>query len=137
LKITPASIADAIGLGIDDTKRPSAGHKPVNSNSKPVTMKAPTALENGNPRVPDEIRRAAPGVLQTMEIGILWRQLSTIESSPYMVIKTKMPDVVCDLVAPKDASAAKTRPALAAVPVMDATEPARIGALWSEKRLID
>ena len=71
LKITPASIAEAIGLGIEDTKRPSAGHNPVNSKSTPVTMNAPTALENGKPRVPDEIRRAAPGVLQTIEIGIL------------------------------------------------------------------
>lgn len=53
-----------------------------------------------------------------------------------MVIKTKMPEVVCDFVAPRDASAAKTSPALAAVPVIEATEPARIGALWSENRPI-
>ena len=40
-----------------------------------------------------------------------------------------MPDVVCDFEAPRDASAANTSPALAAVPVIEATEPARIGAL--------
>jgi hypothetical protein len=34
-------------------------------------MNAPTALENGNPRVPEEMSSAAPGVLQTIEIGIL------------------------------------------------------------------
>jgi hypothetical protein len=71
LKITPASMADAIGLGIDDTRRPSAGQRPVRSNRNPVTMNAPTALENGNPRVPEEMSSAAPGVLQTIEIGIL------------------------------------------------------------------
>ena len=49
-----------------------------------------------------------------------------------MVIRTNMPDVVCDFEAPRDASAANTSPALAAVPVIEATEPARIGALWSE-----
>jgi hypothetical protein len=64
-------MAEAIGLGIEDTNRPRAGHRPVNSKSTPVTMKAPTALENGNPKVPEEIRSAAPGVLQTIEIGIL------------------------------------------------------------------
>ena len=53
-----------------------------------------------------------------------------------MVIRTNMPDVVCDFEAPRDASAANTSPALAAVPVIEATEPARIGALWSENRPI-
>ena len=82
LKITPANIADAIGFGIEETKRPSAGHNPVSNKRPPVTMNAPTALENGSPMLPEEIRSAAPGVLQTMLIGILYRMLSKIESKP-------------------------------------------------------
>jgi hypothetical protein len=45
-------------------------------------MKAPTASENGNPRVPEAIKSAAPGVLQTIDIGILNRMLRPIERRP-------------------------------------------------------
>jgi hypothetical protein len=69
--MTPASMAEAIGFGIDDTNLPSAGHRPVRTSNAPVTMNAPTALLKDKPSVPEEIRRAAPGVLQTIEMGIL------------------------------------------------------------------
>ncbi|CAB4624010.1 unannotated protein [freshwater metagenome] len=82
LKITPASIAEAIGLGIDETSLPRAGQKPVSSSKNPETINAPTELLNGKPRAPDEMRSAAPGVLQTILIGILNFVLSTIESKP-------------------------------------------------------
>jgi hypothetical protein len=80
---------------------------------------------------------AAPGVLQTIEIGILYRQLSVIDRSPYIAMRTKIAEAVCEVVAFNALSAVSTRPALAAVPVIEATVPARIGALWSEKRPID
>lgn len=82
LKITPASMAEAIGLGIDDTNRPSAGHSPVKSSSAPVTINAPTALEKESPMDPEAISKAAPGVLQTMLIGILYLVLRSIDRSP-------------------------------------------------------
>ena len=82
LKITPANIADAIGFGIDETNLPNAGHRPVSKSKNPVTMKAPMALLNGSPSEPAAINSAAPGVLQTILIGILYRKLKKIDKRP-------------------------------------------------------
>lgn len=81
-KITPANIAEAIGFGMALTVRPRAGQRPVRAKSRPVTKNAPTAFAKPSPRLADETKIAAPGVLQTMEIGIRKRQESKIESPP-------------------------------------------------------
>lgn len=133
LKITPASMAEAIGFGIEETNLPNLGQRPVSSNSKLEKMKAPTASENGRPSSPEEISSAAPGVLQTMLMGIRYFRLRKIESNPKMAVFTTIADVVWDLVAPKAWKAESAMPKLAAVPVIDATVPARNGALWSAR----
>ncbi len=81
-------------MGIDATALPRAGHRPVSKSNKPETRKAPTAVENGNPIAPDEISKAAPGVLQTTLIGILYRWLSRIESRPNKTVLATTADVV-------------------------------------------
>jgi hypothetical protein len=81
-KITPASIAEAIGFGIEATNLPNAGHRPVRVSRSPVTRNAPAALAKPKPNVPDATKRAAPGVLQTIEIGCLKTHESTIERRP-------------------------------------------------------
>ena len=81
-KITPANIDDAIGLGIDETNRPRAGHKPVRVNKAPETINDPTATGKPRFKVPAATSMAAPGVDQTIDTGILYRSESRIESTP-------------------------------------------------------
>ena len=73
LKITPVSMAAAIDLGIPEINRPKTGHSPVSVSNSPQTRNAPVICSNECPKDPAEINRAAPGVLQTIEIGIRYR----------------------------------------------------------------
>ncbi len=80
--MTPANMADAIGLGMLETSLPSAGHNPVSAIRRPVTKKAPVALAKPSPRVPEATSKAAPGVLQTIEMGIRNCQDKVIDKTP-------------------------------------------------------
>ena len=131
--MTPANIAEAIGFGIDETRRPNVGQRPVITSKMLDAMNAPTAVEKGKPRAPEEIRSAAPGVLQTTLTGILNLWLSKIESKPNNAVLATIAEVVCAFVAPRPEKADNAIPRDAAVPVIDATVPARNGALWSAK----
>ncbi len=82
LKITPANMALAIGFGIENTSRASAGQSPVRATSSATKEKAPTTSENLKPRPPEAIISAAPGVDHTMLSGILNRHDKTIERVP-------------------------------------------------------
>jgi hypothetical protein len=82
LKITPANIALAIDLGIAETTSPSFGHRPVSANNRPQSKMPPMALLKPMPLSEEPASRAAPGVDQTTDSGILKRQLSSMESAP-------------------------------------------------------
>jgi hypothetical protein len=69
----PASIADAIAEGIRCTNLASAGQKPVMVSKTPDRKKPPTACSNSSPKPAEAAKNAAPGVDQTIEIGILYR----------------------------------------------------------------
>jgi hypothetical protein len=80
--MTPASIADAMDLGIEETNSPSFGHSPVNASNRPQTRIPPIALLKPMPETDELARRAAPGVDQTTDKGILNFQLSKMERTP-------------------------------------------------------
>lgn len=73
---TPASIAWAIGAGIDAMRAPSRGHAPVITISTPTIRNAPTAAGQPPWTMPVLASRAAPGVDQASVIGIRWRRVS-------------------------------------------------------------
>jgi hypothetical protein len=93
------------------------------------------ALLKPIPETDEPARRAAPGVDQTIEIGILNRQLRTMERDPYKTSKRATIETDCSLVAPMATQALRKIAVEAAVPVTLATVPASIGALRSEMAL--
>ena len=82
LKITPANIALAIDLGIAETSSPNLGHRPVNAKSTPQTKMPPMALLKPISVTDEPASKAAPGVDQTTDSGILNRQLRRMDSEP-------------------------------------------------------
>lgn len=128
LKITPANIALAIDLGIDETNCPSFGHRPVIASSAPQSKTPPMALVKPIPVIADPASRAAPGVDQTTDSGILCRQLRKIESKPELTSIRATIAMVCSLVAPRATKALRKIAVVAAFPVTLATKPAMIGA---------
>ncbi len=135
LKITPASIALAMDLGIEDTNSPSFGQSPVRARSNPQTKIPPNALLNPTPETDELASSAAPGVDQTTDKGILNFQLSSIERTPQKTSMRATIETVCSLVAPIVTNALRKMAVVAAVPVTLATVPASIGALRSEMAL--
>ena len=129
-------MALAIDLGIEETNFPSLGHRPVRARSKPQTRIPPITFSNPMPETEEPARSAAPGVDQTTDRGILNRQLSKMERTPQKTSIRATIDTVCSLVAPMATNALRKIAVVAAVPVMLATVPARIGALKSEMALI-
>ncbi len=128
-------MALAIDFGIAETSSPSFGHKPVRARSKPQIRIPPIALLKPIPETDEPARSAAPGVDQTIEIGILKRQLRTMERDPYKTSKRATIETDCSLVAPIATQALRKIAVDAAVPVTLATVPASIGALRSEMAL--
>jgi hypothetical protein len=93
------------------------------------------ALLKPMPDSDDPARSAAPGVDQTIDSGILKRQLRIIESTPKKTNISATIETVCSLVAPMATNALKKIAVVAAVPVMLATIPAMIGDFRSERAL--
>ena len=81
-KITPANMAADIWGGILATSLLRAGHAPVRTTSKLLTINAPTAVSKSTPSPELVARNAAPGVDQTMLTGILSHVLSRTDSTP-------------------------------------------------------
>lgn len=132
LKITPANIALAIDFGIADTISPSFGHNPVSTSKTPQTRMPPITLLKPIPETDEPARSAAPGVDQTIEIGILKRQLKTMESSPQTTSSKAIIETDCSFVAPIATQALRQIAVDAATPVTLATVPAIMGAFRSE-----
>ncbi len=79
---TPASIACATGVGMEDASLPSAGHSPDRTSSRAQTMNAPTASPNPSAEALAVPRTAPPGVDQAVVTGTRWRSASHRVDAP-------------------------------------------------------
>ena len=85
----------------------------------------------------DVARNAAPGVDQTTDTGIFSRQLRIIESSPYPNSETAMAVLACSALAFIAARPARAIPNVATLPVVEATVPAKNGAICCDFNYAD
>ena len=97
---TPASMAWAIGGGMRLISRPSIGHRPVRTYSRPARRNAPTAAAQPPSTVPVLARSAAPGVDHTSTRGRRYRRASHTIPTVWATHRTSSPDDAWAEVAP-------------------------------------
>ncbi len=118
-KITPASMAAAIGIGIFSISAPSGRKAAVSIISAAASRKAPMAAAMSSPLL--AAMRAAPGVDQAQMIGRRWRQESQRLATPLARARPAIQETVWAGVAPSACAAASTTATEAAKPTKTAT----------------
>ncbi|GAA2847125.1 hypothetical protein GCM10020220_040820 [Nonomuraea rubra] len=108
LRMTPASMAAAIGRGMAAIARAGQGDRPASTSNPAQTMNAPTAAGNPPGTGPVAISSAAPGVDQAMLIGMRYRSPRKIAAAPTPQHRASSPDAACPGVAPTARSPAST-----------------------------
>ena len=121
---TPASIADASGVGIDSTRRPSGRMSPQSASRMPQTMNAPTAEANPPCGAAAAASSAAPGVDHAMVTGIFRRQLNSTHPRPIVRQSAMSPEAACACDAPTARSPVSTTANEEVKPTSPQTMPA-------------
>ncbi|GGM30104.1 hypothetical protein GCM10007977_034220 [Dactylosporangium sucinum] len=123
LRMTPASIAPAIGRGMAAIARDSHGDRPARTIRAAHTANAPTAAGKPPGTGPVAASRAAPGVDHAMLIGMRYRSPSPIATTPIPTQSASSPDAAWAGVAPTARRPASTTVNELAYPTTALTSP--------------